>query len=97
MIITFEIVWQISTFRGSAWEWNEERQQYYFHQFAPAQPDLNYRNPLVVQEMKDVLTYWLDFGVDGFRMDAIPSLFEDPELRDEPLSGKYNENQVDTG
>lgn len=47
--------------------------------------------------MKDVLTYWLDFGVDGFRMDAIPSLFEDPELRDEPLSGKYNENQVDTG
>lgn len=47
--------------------------------------------------MKDVLTYWLDFGVDGFRMDAIPSLFEDLELRDEPSSGNYEESQVVTG
>ncbi|XP_066255122.1 maltase 1-like isoform X2 [Euwallacea similis] len=87
----------LSTFRGSAWEWNEERQQYYYHQFTPAQPDLNYRSPAVVQEMKDILTYWLDFGVDGFRMDAIPPLFEDELLRDEPSSGADNLDPDDPG
>ncbi|KAH8321366.1 hypothetical protein KR074_003028 [Drosophila pseudoananassae] len=63
-------------FRGSAWEWNEERQQYYLHQFAVQQPDLNYRNPLVVDQMKRVLRYWLNEGVSGFRCDALPPLFE---------------------
>ncbi|XP_066137446.1 maltase 1-like [Euwallacea fornicatus] len=87
----------LSTFRGSAWEWNEERQQYYYHQFAPAQPDLNYRNPAVVQEMKDILTYWLDFGVDGFRMDAVPPLFEDELFRDEPASDADNLDPDDPG
>ena len=48
---------------------------------------MNYRNPLVVQEMKDVLTFWLDKGADGFRVDAINHLFEVEDLRDEPLSG----------
>ncbi|KAL1494327.1 hypothetical protein ABEB36_009942 [Hypothenemus hampei] len=80
----------LSTFYGSAWEWNEKRQQYYYHQFAIAQPDLNYRNPKVVEEMKNVLKYWLDFGIDGFRMDAISTLFEDEQLRDEPSSGADN-------
>ncbi len=78
---------QISIFRGPAWEYNEARGQFYLHQFVPGQPDLNYRNEMVRQEMKQVLTYWLDLGVDGFRMDAVPFLAEDPELRDEPLSG----------
>ncbi|KAH1026159.1 hypothetical protein HUJ05_010720 [Dendroctonus ponderosae] len=77
----------LSNFRGSAWQWNELRQQYYLHQFSTAQPDLNYRNPLVVQEMKDVLSYWLNFGIDGFRIDAVPFLFEDELLRNEPPSG----------
>ncbi|EDW60849.1 maltase A1 [Drosophila virilis] len=65
-----------SVFRYSAWEWNDVRQQYYLHQFATAQPDLNYRNPAVVNEMKNVLRFWLSKGVAGFRIDAIPYLFE---------------------
>ncbi|XP_034651349.1 maltase A3 isoform X5 [Drosophila subobscura] len=82
----------LSGFRGSAWEWNEKRQQYYLHQFAVKQPDLNYRNPLVVAQMKRVLTYWLDRGVAGFRMDAVAWCFESlPDANgrypDEPLSG----------
>ncbi|KAH8410876.1 hypothetical protein KR222_005607 [Zaprionus bogoriensis] len=63
-------------FRGSAWEWNEQRQQYYLHQFAVQQPDLNYRNPAVVEQMKRVLRFWLNEGVAGFRCDALPPLFE---------------------
>ena len=74
-------------FRGSAWEWNEQRQQYYLHQFVPGQPDLNYRNPKVLQAMKDVIAFWLDLGVDGFRMDAVAHIWEDERLLDEPLSG----------
>ncbi|KAJ4436648.1 hypothetical protein ANN_16779 [Periplaneta americana] len=76
----------MSVFGGSAWEWNEDRRQYYLHQFLKEQPDLNYANPLVLQEMKDVLRFWLDEGVDGFRMDAVAHLFEDEELRDEPIN-----------
>ncbi|XP_003703631.2 alpha-glucosidase [Megachile rotundata] len=74
----------ISNFQNGAWEWNEERQQYYLHQFAVAQPDLNYRNEVLKQEMKDVLSFWMKRGVDGFRIDAINHLFEDPLFRDEP-------------
>lgn len=58
-------------FSTRAWTWNEQRQQYYLHQFAAGQPDLNYRNPEVVQAMKDVLTFWMDKGADGFRIDAV--------------------------
>ncbi|PSN29802.1 Maltase 2 [Blattella germanica] len=77
----------VSNFHGSAWQWNEERQQYYYHQYVVKQPDLNYRNPVVVEEMKDVLKFWLDKGVDGFQVDAINTLFEDSRLQDEPPSG----------
>uniref|UniRef100_T1PFH0 alpha-glucosidase n=1 Tax=Musca domestica TaxID=7370 RepID=T1PFH0_MUSDO len=66
----------LSGFRGSAWQWNDQRQQYYLHQFAVQQADLNYRNPDVVDQMKRVLRYWLDMGVDGFRIDAATLLFE---------------------
>ncbi|CAD7012854.1 unnamed protein product [Ceratitis capitata] len=66
----------LQAFRGSAWEWREERQQYYLHQFAVQQVDLNYRNPAVVEQMKRILRYWLDQGVAGFRVDAVPVLFE---------------------
>ncbi|XP_061395956.1 maltase A1 [Musca vetustissima] len=65
-----------SIFRYSAWQWSEKRQQYYLHQFAIKQPDLNYRNPKVVEEMKNVLRFWLAKGVAGFRIDAVPFLFE---------------------
>ena len=76
----------LSSFGGPSWEWNEIRGQYYYHQFAVAQPDLNYRNPQVRKEMENVIRFWMDQGVDGFRIDAIVHLFEDESLRDEPLS-----------
>ena len=53
------------------WEFREERQQFYLHQYLVEQPDLNYRNPLVIAEMKNILRFWLDSGVDGFRLDAV--------------------------
>ncbi|XP_032584718.1 maltase 2 isoform X1 [Drosophila mojavensis] len=78
----------LSVFYGSAWEWNEQRQQYYLHQFTKEQPDLNYRNPAVVQAMDEVLLFWLNKGVAGFRIDAVNHLYEREDLADEPLSGK---------
>ncbi|XP_070502896.1 maltase A1-like [Chironomus tepperi] len=80
----------ISIFRYPAWKWSEIRQQMYYHIFLYQQPDLNYRNPKVVQEMKDVLKFWMSKGVSGFRVDAIPHLFEkmndDGTFPDEPRS-----------
>ncbi|MBR4514407.1 MAG: alpha-glucosidase [Lachnospiraceae bacterium] len=61
-----------SIFGGSAWEWSESRQQYYLHTFAKEQPDLNWENPKVREELYNVALFWLDKGVGGFRMDAIP-------------------------
>lgn len=86
----------ISFFRGSAWEWSSTRQEFYLHQFHRKQPDLNYRNPIVVATMKKVLWFWLEKGVDGFRCDAIPTLFElSPDAggkyKDEPRSGWTND------
>lgn len=59
-----------SNFRGSAWEWVESRQEFYLHQFLTTQVDLNYRNEVVSNEMKEVMRFWLRKGVDGFRIDA---------------------------
>lgn len=60
----------------SNWAWDENTQQYYWHRFYSSQPDLNFANPLVREEMKQVMKFWLDLGVDGFRADAVPYLFE---------------------
>lgn len=60
-----------SYFSPSAWEWDEATQQYYFHSFAPEQPDLNWRNPEVREAIYDMMRFWLDKGFDGFRMDVI--------------------------
>lgn len=87
----------ISVFKYAAWEFSEVRQQYYLHQFAKEMPDLNYRDPGLVQEMKDVLKFWLDRGVDGFRIDAIPHMFEDVNMPDEPLSGDPNAQEWEYG
>jgi alpha-glucosidase len=79
-----------SLFGGSAWEWNANRKQFYYHKFYKQQPDLNWRNPAVEAAMFDVMKFWLNRGVAGFRLDAIPTLFEDPALRDEPELGGTN-------
>ena len=75
--------WQ-SVFGGSAWEWVPEVQQFYYHAYYKQQPDLNWRNPQVEKAMFDVMRFWLDRGVAGFRLDSISELFEDPRLRDAP-------------
>ena len=74
----------LSIFGGSAWEWDGERMQYYMHNFLPEQPDLNFHNPDVQWELLDVLRFWLQRGVDGFRFDTINFYFHDRELRDNP-------------
>jgi alpha-glucosidase len=71
-------------FGGPSWEWDQQTGQYYLHSFLPEQPDLNWRNPAVRAAMHDVLRFWLDRGVDGFRMDALGRIMKDPELRDNP-------------
>lgn len=60
----------------SNWAWSEKAHKYYWHRFYSSQPDLNYDNAKVREEMKNILRFWLDFGIDGFRADAVPYLFE---------------------
>ncbi|XP_049295819.1 maltase 1-like [Anopheles funestus] len=75
-----------SVFYGSAWEWSEVRQEYYLHQFEVGQPDLNYRNPKVIEEFDNILRFWMERGASGFRVDAINHMFEDDQFRDEPIN-----------
>jgi alpha-glucosidase len=72
-----------SVFGGSAWEYDPTTGQYYYHCFLKEQPDLNWRNPEVRQAMWDAVRFWLDMGVDGFRLDAIGTIFEDPTWPDQ--------------
>ncbi len=72
----------------SNWTWDAEADQYFWHRFYPSQPDLNYDNPEVREEMKNVMRYWLNMGIDGFRADAVPYLFE--------REGTINENLPET-
>lgn len=74
-----------STFGGSAWKFDPHTNQYYYHYFYAAQPDLNWRNPAVEKAMFDVTRWWYKRGVAGFRLDAVDTLFEDPDLRDNPV------------
>ncbi len=80
----------ISGFGGSAWQWVPARKQFYYHEFYKQQPDLNWRDPAVEKAMFDVVRFWLDKGVMGFRFDAIPNMFEDVQLRDNPVLGGLN-------
>lgn len=75
--------WQ-SVFGGPAWTWDPRRGQYYFHNFLTTQPDLNVHNPSVQDALLDVARFWLERGVDGFRLDAINFAMHDPQLRDNP-------------
>ena len=85
----------LSNFGGSAWEWDEATRQYYYHAFLREQPDLNWRNPDVRAAMQDSLRFWLDRGVDGFRMDVLWHLMKDPELRDNPPNPAYQPSQAE--
>lgn len=80
----------VSVFGGSAWSYDTRTGQYYLHQFCPEQPDLNLRNAEVRQALKEVLMFWLDKGVDGFRVDAVPHLVEDSKFLDEPTKPEYD-------
>ncbi|HYL16354.1 MAG TPA: alpha-glucosidase [Terriglobales bacterium] len=87
-----------STFGHSAWTLDPKTNQYYYHYFYPEQPDLNWRNPAVEKAMFDVTRWWYRRGVAGFRLDAVDTLFEDPDLRDNPvLSGtnKYGDPDME--
>ena len=75
-----------SFFGGPAWTLDEKTGQYYMHQFVPGQPELNWRNPEVKAAMFDTLRFWLDRGVDGFRMDVIGLIMKDEQLRDNPIN-----------
>jgi alpha-glucosidase len=75
--------WQ-SVFGGSAWTWNPRRRQYYLHNFLASQPDLDFHNPAVQDATLDTLRFWLERGVDGFRLDVVNFCFHDRELRDNP-------------
>ncbi len=75
----------VSTFGGSAWQFDPTTNQYYYHYFYPQQPDLNWRNPAVKDAMFDVTRFWYKRGVSGFRLDAVDTLFEDPNLKDNPI------------
>ena len=77
--------WQTS-FGGSAWEFDPTSGQYYLHSFLKQQPDVNWRNPAVRQAMLDVFRFWLDRGVDGFRLDVFNAFFKDEQFRDNPVS-----------
>jgi alpha-glucosidase len=74
----------LSNFGGGAWEWDEKTGQYYYHAFLKEQPDLNWRNPEVQNAMLRVLRFWLDRGVDGFRVDVMHHMVKDSEFRDNP-------------
>lgn len=80
----------VSTFGGSAWQWVPAVHQYYYHYFYIQQPDLNWRNPEVEKACFGAMRFWLDRGVAGFRLDAIPTLFEDPKLTNAPELGGLN-------
>ena len=70
----------LATFGGPAWTYVPELKQYYFHQFAPEQPDLNWENPKVRQEIYDIMRFWADKGVEGFRLDVVDQIGKDPDL-----------------
>jgi alpha-glucosidase len=84
----------ISVFGGSVWQWDASTSQYYMHTFLDSQPDLNWREPQVRAAMLDALKFWLDRGVDGFRIDAAPLFFKDPKWRDNPPNPDYRAGEL---
>src|SRR6267154_1687088 len=79
----------ISDFGGPAWEWDETTGQYYYHAFLKEQADLNWRNPAVQAAMYDVMRFWFDRGVDGFRIDVLWHMVKAPDFPDNPSNPAY--------
>lgn len=77
----------LSIFGGSAWQWDTRRKQYYLHNFLTSQPDLNFHNLEVQAAVLDCVKFWLDFGVDGYRLDVVNFYFHDRKLRSNPARG----------
>ena len=78
--------WQ-ANFGGPSWTWEPRRRQYYLHDFLAEQPDLNFHEPAVREAILDTARFWLDRGVDGFRLDVVNYYFHDAQLRDNPSTG----------
>ncbi|MFX0101155.1 MAG: alpha-glucosidase [Candidatus Hodarchaeota archaeon] len=87
--------WQSMT-TGSGWHYDETTEQYYWAEFLPFQPDLNFRNPEVKDEMLDTMRFWLEKGADGFRLDIINAVYEDEEFRDNPHSWRLLPSEKST-
>ena len=79
----------LSVFGGTAWEWDEQTKQYYYHSFLKEQPDLNWRNPDVQEAIFNVMRFWLNRGVDGFRVDVLWFIFKDEQFRNNPPNDDY--------
>ncbi|WP_171314958.1 glycoside hydrolase family 13 protein [Enterococcus cecorum] len=89
--------WQ-SFFGGSTWQYDEKSKQAYFHIFAPEQPDLNWKNPKVREEIYQMIRWWLDLGIDGFRLDAISHIQKEPwdfKITDNPWAPFMNVAGID--
>lgn len=84
----------LAMFGGSAWEWDEATCQYYYHAFLKEQPDLNWRNLEVRKAMYDVMRFWLDKGVDGFRIDVMWHMIKDAQFRNNPANPDYKPEQA---
>jgi alpha-glucosidase len=84
----------LSIFGGPAWEWDSVRKQYYLHNFLASQPDLNFHNKEVQQALLDTVRFWLERGVDGFRLDTVNYYFHDRFLRDNPPMPRGKSNDV---
>ncbi|HEX8038818.1 MAG TPA: alpha-amylase family glycosyl hydrolase, partial [Chryseosolibacter sp.] len=84
----------LSVFGGPGWEWDERTGQYYYHAFLKEQPDLNWRNPDLQREMLKTMRFWLDKGVDGFRVDVMWHMIKDTQFRDNPPNPEYQSHQA---
>ncbi len=84
----------LSVFGGPAWQWDEQTGQYYYHAFLKEQPDLNWRNPAVQEAMLHVMRFWLDKGVDGFRVDVMWHMIKDDQFRDNPVNPEYQDHMA---
>ncbi|KAF0749361.1 maltase 2-like [Aphis craccivora] len=81
--------WQMICDDASAWTWHKTRKQFYFAQFAQNLPDLNFRNKNVHKEMKNILNFWIQLGIDGIRVDALKHVYESESLDDEPILDEH--------